>query len=79
MKKMNLCLSVAAISAVLLQVPVVNAQVKVTAPGVDTSVSSKGVSVNAPGVSIKVDIPPDFDINNPTGDGTQFCIDVPLP
>jgi Putative auto-transporter adhesin, head GIN domain len=71
MKKMNLCLSVAAIAAAVLQVSVVNAQVKVAAPGVDASVSGKGVSVNAPGVSIKVDIPADFDVNDPTGDGKK--------
>ncbi len=59
---MNLCLSVAAIAALVLQTSAVYAQVK----------------VNAPGVSIKVDIPPDFDINDPTGEGKDFfgkCID----
>jgi hypothetical protein len=48
MKKMNLCLSVAAISALLLQVSAVSAQGSVTAPGV--SVSDKGIFL--PGVSI---------------------------
>ena len=71
MKNVNLCLSAAAIAVAVLQVPAVYAQVKVAAPGVDAAVSGKGVSVNAPGVSIKVDIPLDFDINDPTGDGKK--------
>ena len=71
MKRMKLCLCVAAVTAAILQVSAVYAQVKVAAPGVDASVSGKGVSVNAPGVSLRIDIPPDFDVNDPTGDGKK--------
>ncbi len=67
MKKMSLCLSVAAIAVALFQVSVANAQGKANVPSM--SVSEKGIFFNTPEGSASISLPPG--LFEPTGDSKK--------